>query len=327
MERYRAHNWHCLGGLPRERYAAIYTTLGCPYRCSFCCIQAPFRDGERAAGMRENVNSYRLWSPERVVEEIGLLVERYGVRNLKIADEMFVLNPRHVSRICDFLIERRYDLNIWAYSRIDTVKPGMLEKLRAAGFRWLAFGIEAGDERVREGVDKGFAQERVYRVIEEVRSAGIHVIGNYIFGLPDDDHDTMRATLDLALDLNCEFANFYCAMAYPGSPLHEEATRLSVPLPANWTGYSQHSADCLPLPTRHLTSAEVLRFRDEAFQTYYGHPRYLRTIESRFGNETVEEVRRMARQRLDRDLLTGRMPATDSTWPREQTMPLETIGR
>ena len=43
------------------------------------------------------------------------------------------------------------------------------------------------------------------------------MIGNYIFGLPEDDLETMQETLDLALELNCEFANFYCAMAYPGS--------------------------------------------------------------------------------------------------------------
>ena len=49
--------------IDREPYAAIYTTLGCPYHCSFCCIQAPFKSGEKALGLRQNVNSYRFWSP------------------------------------------------------------------------------------------------------------------------------------------------------------------------------------------------------------------------------------------------------------------------
>ena len=65
MSRYRAHNWHCFGHLQREPYAALYTTLGCPYHCSFCCIQAPFKDGEQAAGLNTGVNSYRFWSPAR----------------------------------------------------------------------------------------------------------------------------------------------------------------------------------------------------------------------------------------------------------------------
>src|SRR5438132_423771 len=223
MQRYRAHNWHCFGHLEREPYAAIYTTLGCPYHCTFCCIQAPFRSGEKSSAAGKAVNSYRMWSAAAVLAQIDTLVTRYGVRNLKIADEMFVLNPRHVEAICDGLIERGYDLNIWAYARVDTVREGMLDKLRRAGFRWLAFGIEAADEEVRDDVDKGFDQRDIFNTLERVRNAGIHVIANYIFGLPADTHASMERTMQLALDLNCEFANFYATMAYPGSPLYSMA--------------------------------------------------------------------------------------------------------
>jgi radical SAM superfamily enzyme YgiQ (UPF0313 family) len=315
MDRYRAHNWHCLGGLERQPYAALYTTLGCPYHCQFCCIAAPFRSGERAAGLRESVNSYRYWDPGTVLAQIDDLVNRHGVRNLKIADEMFVLNRRHVLGICDRLIERGYGLNIWAYTRVDTVKDDMLDRLKAAGFNWLAFGIEAGAARVRAGVDKAFDQDEVYRVLARVRAAGINVIGNYIFGLPEDDRETMQATLDLALDLKCEFANFYSAMAYPGSPLYALAVRQGVPLPERWTGYSQHSRDCLPLPTRHVPARDVLRFRDEAFVRYYTDPGYLGMIERQFGPETVAQVREMTAYRLERDLLTGKLRVPAVTLP------------
>ncbi|MFO0928144.1 MAG: radical SAM protein [Gemmataceae bacterium] len=308
MGQYRAHNWHCLGGQNRQPYAALYTTLGCPYHCSFCCIQAPFKSGEQAAGMKSSVNSYRFWSPDRVLAEIDLLVNRYGVRNIKIADEMFVLNRRHVLAICDGLIARKYDLNIWAYTRVDTIKGGMLDRLKAAGFNWLAVGIEAGADRVRVNVDKGFDQDDVYRVIRQIQAAGIRVIGNYIFGLPEDDRATMQATLDLAVDLNCEFANFYSAMAYPGSPLYALAMRQGVPLPERWTGYSQHSRDCLPLPTRHLPAREVLRFRDRAFQAYYTSPGYLDMVGRQFGADTVAHIKDMTSYKLERDLLTGNSP-------------------
>src|SRR5262249_13195874 len=163
----------------------------------------------------------------------------------------------------------------------DTIKDGMLDKLKAAGFSWLAFGIEAGADRVRANVDKAFAQEEVYRVIDRVRAAGINVIGNYIFGLPEDDHATMKATLDLAIDLNAASCNFDPPMAYPASPLYARAVRQGVPLPARWSGYSQPSRDCLPLPTRYLPAREVLAFRDEAFQRYYSHPGYLGMIDRR----------------------------------------------
>ncbi len=92
MEKYRAHNWHCFGNLPRQPYASIYTTLGCPFRCSFCCIQAPFRRGEEALGFKKGANSYRRWSPQSVLAQIDTLVRRYGVRNIKFADEIFVLD-------------------------------------------------------------------------------------------------------------------------------------------------------------------------------------------------------------------------------------------
>jgi anaerobic magnesium-protoporphyrin IX monomethyl ester cyclase len=305
MDKYRAHNWHCFGDLPREPYASFYTTFGCPYHCSFCCIQAPFKSGEKLAGLKESVNSYRYWSPESVVAQIDLLVNKHGVRNIKIADEMFVLNPRHVLGICDAIIERRYDLNIWAYARVDTVKDALLEKLKLAGVNWLAFGIEAANEHVRDDVDKGFAQQDVFRTIEKVRSSGINVIANYIFGLPEDNWESMQATLDLALELNCEFANFYCAMAYPGSQLYNLALKRGWPLPESWRGYSQHAVDTLPLPTKFLRASEVLRFRDEAFQVYFSSSNYLDMICRKFGTGTLNDVTEMASHKLDRKHVSG----------------------
>jgi len=303
MKKYRAHNWHCFGGLERQPYASFYTTFGCPYRCSFCCIQAPFKSGEREAGWKETVNSYRFWSPSVVMAQIEHVVANYGVKNIKIADEMFVLNPRHVHGICDAIIERGYDLNIWAYARVDTVRDDMLDKLKRAGFNWLAFGIEAASETVRDDVDKGFGQEEIFHTIEKVRAAGINVIGNYIFGLPEDDLQSMQATLDLALELNCEFANFYSAMAYPGSQLYNLAVKDGWRLPEKWSGYSQHSYDTLPLPTKYLPGPEVLRFRDHAFNAYFNDPRYLGMVADKFGMETARELKLMTEHKLERKYL------------------------
>ncbi|MEZ4752549.1 MAG: hypothetical protein R3B54_18525 [Bdellovibrionota bacterium] len=75
----------------------------------------------------------------------------------------------------------------------------------------------------------------------------------------------MQETLDLAIEANCEFANFYSAMAYPGSKLYSMAVEQGWALPENWIGYSQHSYESFPLRTENLTNAEVLKFRDEAF--------------------------------------------------------------
>jgi hypothetical protein len=143
----------------------------------------------------------------------------------------------------------------------------------------------------------------------------------------------MQDTLNMALDLNCEFANFYSAMAYPGSPLYDMAVQQGIPLPAQWTGYSQHSKDCLPLPTYHLTAREVLQVRDEAFQTYYTNLRYLAMIEKRFGVETVQQIQQMTSYRLERDLLTGKLPIPPirltraENEPKIPSAPLLQLGR
>lgn len=302
MEKYRAHNWHCFDHLDqRQPYASIYTTLGCPYRCSYCCIHAPFKGGEKLQGLKAEVNSYRMWSPQAVIAQIDTLVTRYGVKNIKFADELFVLNKRHVNTLCDLIIERGYDLNIWAYARVDSVgDDAQIAKLKRAGINWLCFGIEAASERVRDDVNKGFEQDLAHTIIQKVRDAGIYVIGNYIFGLPEDDHDTMQQTLDMAQDLNCEFANFYSAMAYPGSQLYQTALQEGWPLPASWSGYSQHAADTLPLPTRHITGEEVLRFRDQAFQEYFRNPAYLEMIRGKFGQHVVDHIAEFTSHKLER---------------------------
>lgn len=297
MRKYRAHNWHALGDLEsRDRYASIYTSLGCSFSCSFCCIQTPFGK----PGMR-------WWSAKAIMAQIDTLVERYGVKHLKIADEMFLLNMKHVNAICDGLIERNYGLNIWAYARVDTLKDdATLAKMKRAGFNWLAVGIESGSKHVRDGVEKGrFGDDDIRRAIGRVQDHGIHVIGNYIFGLPDDTEDTMKQTLGLAQELNCEWANFYSAMAYPGSALYREAKQKGWELPEDsvgWIGYAQHSYECLPLRTETLTSAQVLKFRDQAFQTYFTNPDYLLSIKLKFGEKAVEHIKRMVQQPMPRKL-------------------------
>ncbi len=293
MDKYRAHNWHCFEHIhARAPYVSLHTSLGCPYKCTFCCINAPFGKA-----------SYRMWSPDTVIKEIDILVNQYGVKNIKFVDEMFVLNKNHVLGICDHIIARGYDLNIWAYARVDTVKDEFLDKLNRAGFRWLALGIESGSKHVRDGVEKGrFGLEEILQVVRKIQDAGINVIGNYIFGLPDDTHESMQETLDLAIEANCEFANFYCAMAYPGSKLYTLAIENGWALPESWIGYSQHSYETLPLRTDVLSAAEVLKFRDQAFMTYFKNPRYLDLVARKFGPEVLRHIEQMTQIQLKRKL-------------------------
>jgi anaerobic magnesium-protoporphyrin IX monomethyl ester cyclase len=293
MEKYRAHNWHCFDDIEnRMPYGAIYTSLGCPYSCIFCCINAPFGK----PGIR-----YR--SPELVVKEIGVLVNDYGIKNIKIVDELFVLDEKHYMAIVDLLLKKAYDLNFWVYARIDTVKPENLKKMKEAGINWFALGIESANPDVRDGARKKMREKDIKKVVKTVQDAGIRVIGNYIFGLPDDNITTMQETLDMAMDLNCEFANFYCAMAYPGSELHKITIQKGWELPKEWHGFSQHSYETLPLPTKYLSAKEVLKFRDDAFHQYFESHNYLNMIEQKFGSSVKEHIQEMTKRKLNRKIL------------------------
>ena len=289
MDRYRAHTWQCLDGSARAPYASVYTSLGCVWQCNFCMIN-----------VFQHANKYRARSPSLVIEQIRRLHDEHGVRTLKIADEMFVLSPKHYLPICEGLAALPFakELNIWAYARIDTVKPETLSLMRRAGIRWLALGIESGSAHVRDGAIKSLDEDDIRNVVKSIQDAGISVIGNFIYGLKDDTMESMQQTLDLAKSLDLEFANFYSAMPYPGSRLFDETRPED--LPKNWSGYSQHSADTMPLPTATLTSREVLQFRDDAFHSYYEDERYLSKIENKFGPKAVEHIRQMTATRLGR---------------------------
>ncbi len=291
MGAYRAHNWHSFGHIQeRKPYASLYTSLGCPFRCTFCCINAPF-----------GRSTIRCWDPEFVIKELEVLATKYNVKNVKIADEMFVLNESHLLQLCDLIIERGFKFNFWAYARVDTVKERFLEKLKKAGVNWLALGIESGSKHVRDGVQKGrFKEEDIRAIVRKIQEHGIYVMGNYIFGLPDEDYESMQSTLDLAIELNCEMANFYSAMAYPGSQLYGTALEKGWKLPEQWHDFSQHSYEQLPLPTEHVTAGEVLSFRDKAWQIYFTNPRYLSLVRERFGQEVVDHIRQLSAHSLRR---------------------------
>ncbi len=290
MDKYRAHNWHCFDDIDsRQPYAVLYTSIGCPFHCNFCCINSLFGQ-----------NTIRYRSIDKVLKELDFLVSNYGVTHIKIIDEMFGLNEKRVIELCDKIIERDYGLNMWAYARVNTVTQPMLAKMKKAGINWVAYGFESGSKRVIEDVSKGYKFERVMDVVKMTYDQGIHICSNFIFGLPEDDYDSMEETLSLMMKINAEWANIYSAMAYPGSKLYDTAINNNWPLPDFWQNYSQYAFETLPLPTRYLSGQQVLEFRDYAFDTYYKNPRYLNMINEKFGHDTMDHIKKMTSHKLKR---------------------------
>jgi anaerobic magnesium-protoporphyrin IX monomethyl ester cyclase len=304
LDLYRAHFWHAeFDHAKRTPFAAIYTSLGCNFGCNFCMINIVNRvdnhDGVSAADSR----GMRFWSPEWVGREMQKLADM-GVRTLRISDEMFFLNRKYYTPILQQAIDQDFGFNMWTYSRVDTVRKDALDLFKRAGVNWLALGVEAGNQLVRQEVSKGSFQEiNIRDVCKTINDADIKIISNYIFGFPEDTMETMQETLDLALELNTEMANMYPCQALPGSPMYTIAKKNGWALPDSYEGYAFLSYESQPLPTKYVSSADVLRFRDEAWQKYFTNPAYLNLVEQKFGLLERKNIEDMASIRLKRKIL------------------------
>jgi radical SAM superfamily enzyme YgiQ (UPF0313 family) len=304
LDLYRAHFWHAgFDHNQRTPFAAIYTSLGCNFACDFCMINIINRVDNGVDVNSSHSRGMRFWSPEWVAREMRKLADM-GVRTLRISDEMFFLNRKFYLPVLQNAIDEEFNFNMWTYSRIDTVRRDALDLFKRAGVNWLALGVEAGNQLVRQEVSKGsFKEVNIREVCETVSNSGIKIISNYIFGLPEDTIETMQQTLDLAIELNTEMANMYPCQALPGSPMYHEALKNGWDLPKNYEGYAFLSYESSPLPTKHISAAEVIKFRDEAWQTYFTNPAYLQLVESKFGIQERQNVEDMAAIHLKRQIL------------------------
>ena len=286
--RYRAHNWHCFGDInQRSPYAIIWTSFGCPYKCSYCSTNNLFgKRGQRFRGI------------DSVIDEITVLVEKYHVKHLKILDELFVSQNKRMEEFCDKLEAKGYDLNIWAYSRVDSVNKDILRRLKKVGVTWLAYGFESAEEDILREVDKDNRKASVDEVIRMTQEEGIAICAGVMFGLPNETMETLQSTYDFIVKYNFEWVNMYPVFPQPGTKLYE-----SIEEPRDWKGYALYGYDCDPMSTKYLSAATILRFRDEAFVKYHSRPEYLAIIEKKFGPDTKDHILRMLQNSLKRRLL------------------------
>jgi radical SAM superfamily enzyme YgiQ (UPF0313 family) len=291
LNKYRAHAHHVFGYNSASPYVTLNTSLGCPYNCEFCCINSVF-----------NKPGIRYWNIDTVLSWIDKLVKKYHIQHIRFDDELFVLDKKRLEEFCDKLIQRNYNLNIWVYARVDTIPEKLLNKMRKAGINWICLGIESANNIVRTNVKKNINKD-IEHIVKSIKDNDINIIGNYMFGLPDDTIETMQETLDLAIKLNCEYANFYCTMAYPGSALYNNFGDNHCVIPKTWEAFSQHSYETQPLPTKYISAKDVLQFRDKAFYNYFSNPKYLNMIQKKFGEKVKLDIEDMLKIKIKRRLL------------------------
>ena len=286
MTKYRAHIELCMGGHPRQPYGLVYTSLGCPFKCTFCNINAMFPE-----------HTIRYRPEDHVVAEIKWLNETYGIKNIKIIDEMLALEEKRTVSLFTKIAALKLGLNMRVYGRVDTVTVPMLDALASAGVSWIGYGFESGNAKVLAKSGKGNAKliDKSFSIIEQSHSAGLHVSACYLFGLPGDTDETHRQTFDLMLRHNCEWANIFTVMPYPGSALYDEAVASGWDPPRDFTGWSQYTPDSHPLRGEWAT-----RWRDWAFDAYNSNPSYLAFIQADFDLATRRVIEDMTKFKLRR---------------------------
>lgn len=304
---YRSPMWHAEYNEDyRSPYAALQTSLGCRFGCNFCMINILNKNDQEEIGVASNYSKMRYWSPEFIIKEFDKLIS-YGVKTIRIVDEMFLLNPKYYVPLCELLAKRNEndDLKMWAYSRVDTIKrPGILDLVRKAGIKWLALGIESGDKKIRLEVSKGkFEDVDIESVVKQVHDSDIEVMANYIYGLPGDTKDTIKNTFELSKRLCTLGWNTYAAMALPGSQLYKESIEKNIPLPKSYEGYSFHSYDTLPLPTESMEPYEILELRDKHFIEYHNDKNFIEKIHNKFGNKAVNNIKEVSKIKLKRKII------------------------
>ncbi len=304
---YRSPMWHAEYDFnKRSPYAAIQTSLGCQFKCSFCMINIINRSDNNKIGVASDYSLMRFWSTDFVIKQFDKLLDM-GVKTIRIIDEMFLLTPKYYLPICKKLAERNKNdsLRMWAYSRVDTIKsPEVLELVRSAGIKWLALGIESAEKSVRLEVSKGkFEDVNIQQVVEKVHEADIEVMANYMFGLTGDTQETMEKTYHLSESLCTSGWNAYAVMALPGSAIYKSALEKGYKLPKTYEDFSFHSYNTTPLPTDSLTPEEILKFRDESYTRYHTNSKFLDRIQERYGDTAATNIKNMAKVKLKRKIL------------------------
>ena len=288
MEKYKAHHWQTWGRGNQNSFGLVFSSLGCPFSCEFCSVNVVY--GKRGS---------RFLTPEQFVEQIDNLVENYGTEHIEIIDDTFTLNTKRVIKISELIADRGYNINMWCFARTDRTDPEMLSKMKKAGINWVFMGLESGSDKTLLKNSKKQNQNQIRSAVKKIKDAGIYLGGNFIFGLPGDTHESMQETLDLALELNSEWANFFIPMAYPGTKIYEDALGKGI-LPRYWEQYGFFAPNAVPLPTSKLNSEEIITFRDKAFDTFFGSSNYQNMIEEKFGSEIKKYITQMLTKKLDR---------------------------
>lgn len=237
--------------------APILTSRGCPHQCSFCASR--FIHGR----------DFRRRTAKNVVDEIGHLVNNYGVKEITIFDDTFSEDSSHAVSICKEIISRKIDI-VWRTAvglRLDTLSEELLKLFKRSGCYQLSFGIESFSDNVLHKAKKPISKSRIINKIKMVKGYDIETMGYFILGLPDDTEDSIKETIKFARDSELDFLSFTYAIPLPGTEIFNKYYKFSDLDSINWDNFNFYTNK--PFKISNVSLRQLKKFYLVAYFSSY----------------------------------------------------------
>jgi radical SAM superfamily enzyme YgiQ (UPF0313 family) len=245
-------------------YIIIETSRGCPYTCDFCV--APVHQGHK----------FRERSPKVLVDEIERSYRELGVEFFYLWGDTVTLNVKSFTAFCDELIARNLPIQWFGNARADNLTdPAFVHRLRRAGCWMLALGIESESEEVRKDMAKRLERQKIQTAFRNMRQAGVKSFAFFIFGYPGETPATMAQTIDYAIELDPDFANFYPAVPYPGTDLFAKAMREGMLTPDAASDWPRMEYSYYVMSGNGLDEQVVMSTINRAKRRFFLRPSYM----------------------------------------------------
>ena len=241
---------------------AIETSRGCPFRCIYC---------------NKNIfgHNFRTKSIKRVIDEFKYLKE-IGFKEVVIEDDCFTFNMGRAKSICDMLIKEKVNLRwtLWNGIRVDCVDLEFLKKAKRAGCYRVHFGVESANQKILNRIKKGINIEQVKRAVKLTKKAGVISIVYFMFGFPGETEESMQEAIDLAIELNPDFARVSIVIPYPRTDLWKEWNEKKIIKSHDWSKYIFHNVkvDIYEHPT--LNMELIYSYYEKFYRKFYYRPTY-----------------------------------------------------
>lgn len=243
----------------------IITGRGCPFRCSFCVYPQVFHS-----------RIYRFRSPENVADEFEYIMrELPQVRGIGIEDDTFTANKNRAREISSILIKRRLKIPWYATTRADLDYETM-EVMKKAGCNLLIVGYESGSQKILDNMHKGIRLDDMIRFNKNAKKAGLLIHGCFMIGNPGETFETLFETLRFAKRSNCDTAQFFPLILYPGTEVYDWAKENGYIKSENFSDWlTEDGLHSTVLTTETLSAKDLVDFCGYARKKFYLRPNYI----------------------------------------------------